>query len=265
MARGDVERLLRCWGIRVGEAGRSPRQGPWVGSGQTSAGRSLSARGRRDSSTERCASGAARAERPTAVRRAAHEMARQLAAAGITLEGFDVQRMARPETTELIVGAVRDPRSARCWPVAPPGSRSSCSATSRSGSAARPAGSRRHAPRPQDVPVARWCRGRPRADLGSLQGPVMRVRALIDAHPPSQAPPQSGHRHARGRASSTLASGSTPRAPPRRSPHSTPERCRGPRRHSAAQAAPGAVQAPAPRWSGSACVHGSDPPRARRP
>ena len=169
------------------EASRLARLGsrPRAGSPQTSAGLSRSARWRRDSSTramrERCGSGSTG---PTAVSRAAGEMARQLAAAGTTIEGFHVQRMAPPGTTELIVGAVRDPAF---------GPLVACGAA---GVAVEllgdiqvrlaPLGPREADGMLRDLktfPLLDGYRGRPRADLGSLRDLVMRVGALMAAHP----------------------------------------------------------------------------------
>ena len=120
---------------------------------------------------------------PTAVRRAAGVMARQLAAAGTTLEGFHVQRMA-PAGPELIVGAVSDPAF---------GPLVACGA---GGLAAEllgdiqvrlaPLGPREADGMLRDLktfPLLDGYRGRPRADLGSVRDLVMRVGALVAAHP----------------------------------------------------------------------------------
>ena len=64
---------------------------------------------------------------------AAGAMARQLAAAGTTIEGFHVQVMA-PEGPELIVGAVGDPAFGPLVACGAAGRRSSFSATSKSDS-----------------------------------------------------------------------------------------------------------------------------------
>ena len=120
---------------------------------------------------------------PTAVRRAAGVMARQLAAAGTTLEGFHVQRMA-PAGPELIVGAVSDPAF---------GPLVACGA---GGLAAEllgdiqvrlaPLGPREADGMLRDLktfPLLDGYRGRPRADLDSVRDLVMRVGALVAAHP----------------------------------------------------------------------------------
>ena len=120
---------------------------------------------------------------PTAVRRAAGVMARQLAAAGTTLEGFHVQRMAAAGP-ELIVGAVSDPAF---------GPLVACGA---GGLAAEllgdiqvrlaPLGPREADGMLRDLktfPLLDGYRGCPRADLGSVRDLVLRVGALVAAHP----------------------------------------------------------------------------------
>ena len=111
-------------------------------------------------------------------------MARQLAAAGITLEGFHVQRMAPPETTELIVGAVRDPAFGPLVACGPAGVAVELLGDIQVRLA--PLGPREAGGMLRDLktfPLLDGYRGRPRADLGSLQDLVMRVGALITAHP----------------------------------------------------------------------------------
>ena len=110
-------------------------------------------------------------------------MARQLAAAGTPIDGFRVQLMA-PEGPELIIGAVRDPAfgplvacgaggvavellgdvQVRLAPLGP-----------------READSMLHALR--TFALLDGYRGRPRADLDSVRDHVMRVAALVTAHP----------------------------------------------------------------------------------
>jgi acyl-CoA synthetase (NDP forming) len=119
----------------------------------------------------------------TAVSRAARAMAGRLAAAGTPVEGFHVQRMA-PPGTELIVGAVGDPAF---------GPLVTCAA---SGVAVEllgdvqvrlaPLGPREADDMLRDLrtfPLLDGHRGRPRADLGSLRDPVLRVGALAATHP----------------------------------------------------------------------------------
>ena len=109
LAPRDVERLLSCWGIPM-VAGRSARSAQAAGQAAAELGGPIALKGVAPGLTNRSDAGAVRLglAGPTAVRRAAGVMARQLAAAGTTLEGFDVQRMA-PAGPELIVGAVSDP------------------------------------------------------------------------------------------------------------------------------------------------------------
>jgi acyl-CoA synthetase (NDP forming) len=119
----------------------------------------------------------------TAVRRAAGAMALQLEAAGTAVEGFQVQIMA-PEGPELIVGAVGDPAF---------GPLVACGA----GGVAvdllgdiqvrlAPLGPREADRMLRDLktfPLLDGYRGRPRPDLDSVRDRVMRVGALVAAHP----------------------------------------------------------------------------------
>ncbi len=120
---------------------------------------------------------------PTAVSRAAREMARALEGAGTPAEGFHVQRMA-PAGTELIVGAVGDPAF---------GPLVACGA---GGLAVELLGDVEVrlaplGPREADgmlralktFPLLDGYRGRPPADLDSLRDLVLRVGALAATHP----------------------------------------------------------------------------------
>jgi acyl-CoA synthetase (NDP forming) len=120
---------------------------------------------------------------PTAVNRAAREMARTLEGAGTPAEGFHVQRMA-PDGTELIVGAVGDPAF---------GPLVACGA---GGLALELVGDVEVrlaplGPREADgmlralktFPLLDGYRGRPPADLDSLRDLVLRVGALAATHP----------------------------------------------------------------------------------
>ena len=259
LAPGDVERLLHCWGIPV-VASRLAPSAQAAGRAAAELGGACRAQGggaglsSTRATREPCGSGWP-GRRPCS--RAAGAMARQLAAAGTTLEGFHVQRMA-PEGPELIVGAVGDPAF---------GPLVACGAGGRRGRAsrrhpgqaraARPARSRRHAPRPEDVPAARRL-PRPPASRPRLRARPRhaRRRARGRASRRRRARPQPGHRHARrARSSSTLASGSTPRAPPRRSPRSTPD----PDRVASARGSPDAVRRGASTWMPSAPIVDASP------
>jgi acyl-CoA synthetase (NDP forming) len=120
---------------------------------------------------------------PTAVRRAAGEMARRLEEAGTAVEQFHVQRMA-PAGTELIVGAVGDPAF---------GPLVACGA---GGAAAEllgdvqirlaPLGPREADGMLRDLrtfPLLDGYRGRPRVDLDSVLDLVVRIGALVATHP----------------------------------------------------------------------------------
>ena len=114
---------------------------------------------------------------------AAGAIARQLAAAGTTIEGFHVQLMA-PEGPELIVGAVSDPAFGPLVACGAGGA-----AVELLGDAQvrlAPLGPRAPDGMLRDLktfPLLDGYRGRPRADLDSLRDLVMRVGALVAAHP----------------------------------------------------------------------------------
>jgi acetate---CoA ligase (ADP-forming) len=181
---GDVERLLRCWGIPV-VASRLAPSPQAAGRAAAELGGPVALKAVAPGLFHKSDVGAVRLglAGPTAVSRAAVEMAQQLEAAGTTLEGFRVQRMA-PEGPELIVGAVGDPAF---------GPLVACGA---GGVAAEllgdiqvriaPLGPREADGMLRDLktfPLLDGYRGRPRADLGSVRDLVMRVGALVAAHP----------------------------------------------------------------------------------
>ena len=184
LAPGDVERLLRCWGIPV-VASRLAPSAQAAGRAAAELGGPVALKAVAPGLFHKSDAGAVRLglAGPTAVSRAAGEMARQLEAAGTTLEGFRVQRMA-PEGPELIVGAVGDPAF---------GPLVACGA---GGVAAEllgdiqvriaPLGPREADGMLRDLktfPLLDGYRGRPRADLDSVRDLVMRVGALVAAHP----------------------------------------------------------------------------------
>ncbi|HYM58775.1 MAG TPA: acetate--CoA ligase family protein, partial [Solirubrobacteraceae bacterium] len=180
----DVERLLHCWGIPV-VASRLAPSVQAAGRAAADLGGPVALKAVAPGLVHKSDAGAVRLglAGPTAVRRAAGEMARQLAAAGTTIEGFHVQLMA-PEGPELIVGAVGDPAF---------GPLVACGA---GGVAVEllgdvevrlaPLGPREADGMLRDLrtfPLLDGYRGRPRADLDSLRDLVMRVGALVAAHP----------------------------------------------------------------------------------
>jgi acetate---CoA ligase (ADP-forming) len=184
LAPGDVERLLSCWGIPL-VSGRPALSAQAAAQVAAELGGPIALKGVAPGLINRSDAGAVRLglAGPTAVKRAAGEMARQLAAAGTTLESFDVQRMA-PAGPELIVGAVSDPAF---------GSLVACGA---GGLTAELVGDIQVrlaplGPREADgmlrelktFPLLDGYRGRPRADLASVCDLVMRVGALVAAHP----------------------------------------------------------------------------------
>ena len=184
LAPGDVERLLRCWGIPV-VASRLAPSAQAAGRAAAELGGPVALKAVAPGLFHKSDAGAVRLglAGPTAVSRAAVEMAQQLEAAGTTLEGFRVQRMAL-EGPELIVGAVGDPAF---------GPLVACGA---GGVAAEllgdiqvriaPLGPREADGMLRDLktfPLLDGYRGRPRADLDSVRDLVMRVGALVAAHP----------------------------------------------------------------------------------
>ena len=184
LAPGDVERLLRCWGIPVVTSRLAP-SAQAAGRAAAELGGPVALKAVAPGLFHKSDAGAVRLglAGSTAVSRAAVEMAQQLEAAGTTLEGFRVQRMAQ-EGPELIVGAVGDPAF---------GPLVACGA---GGVAAEllgdiqvriaPLGPREADGMLRDLktfPLLDGYRGRPRADLDSVRDVVMRVGALVAAHP----------------------------------------------------------------------------------
>ncbi len=185
LARGDVERLMRCWGIPV-EASRLVASARAAGRVAADLGGPVALKAVAPGLVHKSDAGAVRLglNGPTAVRRAAGELARQMEAAGTTLEGFHVQRMAPPRTTELIVGAVRDPAFGPLVACGPAGVAVELLGDIQVRLA--PLGPREADNMLRDLktfPLLDGYRGRPRADLGSLRDLVMRVGALVAAHP----------------------------------------------------------------------------------
>jgi acetyl coenzyme A synthetase (ADP forming)-like protein len=180
----EVEHLLTCWGIPVAAS-------RLVGSAQAAGRAAAELRGAvalkavAPGLVHKSDAGAVRLglTGPTAVARAAREMAAELEAAGAPVEAFHVQRMA-PAGTELIVGAVGDPAF---------GPLVACGA---GGVAVELLGDVQVrlaplGPRAADgmlrglktFPLLDGYRGRPRANLESLRDLVMRVGALAATHP----------------------------------------------------------------------------------
>ena len=184
LAPGEVERLLRCWGIPM-VASRPAFSAQAAGRAAAELGGRVALKAVAPGLFHKSDAGAVRLglAGATAVSRAAVAMAQQLEAAGTPLEGFRVQRMA-PEGPELIVGAVGDPAFGplvACGAggvtaellgdiqvrIAPLGPREAD-------------GMLRHL---KTFPLLDGYRGRPRADLGAVRDLVMRVGALVAAHP----------------------------------------------------------------------------------
>jgi acetyl coenzyme A synthetase (ADP forming)-like protein len=181
---GDVERLLRCWGIPV-VASRIVSSARAAGRAAAELGGPVALKAIASGLVHKSDAGAVRLGLvgPTAVTRAARGIACELKDAGTAVEGFHVQRMAL-EGTELIVGAVRDPAFGplvACGAggvtvellgdvqvrLAPLGPREADGMLRRL----------------KTFPLLDGYRGRPRAELGSLRDLVMRVGALAAAHP----------------------------------------------------------------------------------
>jgi acetate---CoA ligase (ADP-forming) len=180
----EVERLLTCWGIPVA-ASRLVASAQAAGRAAAELGGAVALKAVAPGLVHKTDVGAVRLglTGPTAVTRAAREMAAELDAAGAPVEAFHVQRMA-PTGTELIVGAVGDPAF---------GPLVACGA---GGVAVELLGDVqvRLAPlgpraaddmlrRLKTFPLLDGYRGRPKTDLDSLRDLVMRVGALAGTHP----------------------------------------------------------------------------------
>ena len=177
----DVERLLTCWGIPV-VASRVVGSAQAAGRAAAELGGAVALKAIAPGLVHKSDAGAVRLglTGPTAVTRAAREMAAQL---DTPVEGFHVQRMA-PGGTELIVGAVRDPAF---------GPLVACGA---GGVAVELLGDVQVrlaplGPREADgmlrglktFPLLDGFRGRDEADLESLRDLVMGVGAMASTHP----------------------------------------------------------------------------------
>ena len=180
----DVERLLRCWGVPL-VASRIVPSAYAAGRAAVELGGPVALKAIAPGLVHKSDAGAVRLglDGPTAVTRAAREMCTQLEAAGASVEGFHVQRMA-PDGTELIVGAVGDPAF---------GPLVACGA---GGVAVELLGDVQVrlaplGPREADgmlrelktFPLLDGYRGRPPAELDSLRDLILRVGALAAAHP----------------------------------------------------------------------------------
>ena len=184
LAPGDAERLLRCWGIPV-VASRLVASARAAGRAAAELGGAVAVKAVVPGLVRKSDAGGVELglSGPTAVSRAAREMACRLEAAGTPVEGFHVQRMA-PAGTELIVGAVGDPAF---------GPLVACGA---GGMAVELLGDVQVRLAPLGVqegdamvralrsfPLLDGYRGRPRADLGAVRDLVLRVGALAATHP----------------------------------------------------------------------------------
>ncbi len=180
----EVERLLTCWGIPVA-ASRLVDSAQAAGRAAAELGGAVALKAVAPGLVHKSDAGAVRLglTGPTAVARAAREMAAELEAAGSPVEAFHVQRMATAGT-ELIVGAVGDPAF---------GPLVACGA---GGVAVELLGDVqvRLAPlgpraaddmlrRLKTFPLLDGYRGRPKTDLDSLRDLVMRVGAMAGTHP----------------------------------------------------------------------------------
>ena len=120
---------------------------------------------------------------PAGAERAALEMRSSLTAAGVTPEGFLVQRMA-PPGAELIVGVVGDPRFGPLVAVGAGGTTAELIGDVQVRLA--PVGPREAGAMLRELrtfPLLDGFRGAPRADVGALEDIITRVAALAAAHP----------------------------------------------------------------------------------
>ena len=202
LAPGDVERLLPCWGIPV-VAGRLARSAQAAGQAAAELGGPCRAEGggagplpqeRRRSRAARAGradGGAPRRRRDGPAARGGRDDARRLPCPAHGPGGTGADRRRRRRSGLRPARRLRRRR----------GHGRACRRHPGQARAARPARSRRHAPRPEDVPAARRLprpptgrprlRARPRHACGCARGRASRRR---------RARPQPGHRHARGRA-----------------------------------------------------------------
>ena len=184
LAPGEVERLLRCWGIPVVES-RLVTSARAAGRAAAELGGQVALKGVVPGLVHKSDVGAVRLglTGPTAVSRAARELARRLAEAGTPVAGFHVQRMA-PAGTELIVGAVGDPAFGplvSCGAGGMPAELLGDVQVRLAPLGVREADAMLRALR--TFPLLDGYRGRPPADLGSLRDLVLRVAALAATHP----------------------------------------------------------------------------------
>ena len=180
----DVERLLRCWGIPLA-ASRHVASAAAAARVAAELGGPVALKAVVPGAGHKSDAGGVRLDLagPTAVRRAAREIARRLEEAGTPTDGFEVQRMA-PPGTELIVGAVSDPAF---------GPLVACGAGGAAGELLGDVQTRLAPLGPMEAdamlrdlrtfPLLDGYRGRPAADLDALRDIVMRVGALVAAHP----------------------------------------------------------------------------------
>ena len=120
---------------------------------------------------------------PAGAERAALEMRSSLTAAGVTPEGFLVQRMA-PPGAELIVGVVGDPRFGPLVAVGAGGTTAELIGDVQVRLA--PVGPREAGAMLRELrtfPLLDGFRGAPRADVGAVEDIITRVAALAAAHP----------------------------------------------------------------------------------
>ena len=184
LAPGDVERLLRCWGIPV-VASRLVTSARAAGRAAAELGGPVALKAVVPGLVHKSDAGAVRLglTGPTAVSRAARELAAALEDAGTPAEGFHVQRMA-PAGTELIVGAVGDPAFGplvACGAGGLPAELLGDVQVRLAPLGPREADAMLRALR--TFPLLDGYRGRPPADLGSLRDLVLRVGALAATHP----------------------------------------------------------------------------------
>ena len=184
LAPREAERLLRCWGIPVVES-RLVASARGAGVAAAELGGEVALKGVVPGLVHKSDAGGVRLglAGPTAVSRAARELARKLKDAGTPVEGLEVQRMV-PAGTELIVRAVGDPAFGPLVACAAGGMPAELLGDVQVRLA--PLG-----PREADAmlralrsfPLLDGYRGRPPADLGSLRDLVLRVAALAATHP----------------------------------------------------------------------------------
>ncbi|MGZ8603677.1 MAG: bifunctional acetate--CoA ligase family protein/GNAT family N-acetyltransferase [Actinomycetota bacterium] len=180
----DVERLLGCYGLRTARSERAPTPEE-AGDAAARIGASVALKAYGPDIVHKTEVGAVALglSGPTETTAAASEMAERISAAGLTLEGFLVQEMVG-EGIEMLVGVAHDPLFG---PVV------ACSAGGTTVELVRDVAVRVSPITDLDAnemvrslrtfPLLEGFRGAPKVDVDALLDVILRVGAMVDAHP----------------------------------------------------------------------------------